>query len=98
MLGESGCRSRERMTNLEHPVEPTPVAAGPGAVALRLEVIDKRYPGVHALKDVSLAVRRGEVHAIVGENGAGKSTLVGVAAGTVVSDSGTVEIDGALSD
>ena len=50
---------------------------------LRLEGVDKRYPGVHALKDVSLAVRRGEVHAIVGENGAGKSTLVGVAAGTV---------------
>jgi ribose transport system ATP-binding protein len=63
-------------------------------VVLRLERIDKRYPGVHALKEVSLEVRRGEVHAIVGENGAGKSTLVGVAAGTVAADSGTVEIDG----
>jgi ribose transport system ATP-binding protein len=65
-----------------------------GDVVLRLEGIDKRYPGVHALKEISLEVRRGEVHAIVGENGAGKSTLVGVAAGTVVADGGSVEIDG----
>jgi ribose transport system ATP-binding protein len=65
-----------------------------GEVVLRLDGADKHYPGVHALKDVSLTVRRGEVHALVGENGAGKSTLVGVAAGTVTADSGEVEIDG----
>lgn len=69
-------------------------AQGAGDVVLRLHQADKRYPGVHALKDVSLTVRRGEVHALVGENGAGKSTLVGVAAGTVHADSGVVEIDG----
>ena len=65
-----------------------------GEVVLRLDGADKHYPGVHALKNVSLTVRRGEVHALVGENGAGKSTLVGVAAGTVTADSGEVEIDG----
>jgi ribose transport system ATP-binding protein len=68
-----------------------------GEEVLCLVDVDKRYPGVHALKHVSLAVRRGEVHAIVGENGAGKSTLVGVAAGTVVPDSGKVEIAGATA-
>jgi ribose transport system ATP-binding protein len=73
-------------------------AAGIGDEVLRLVGVEKRYPGVHALKDVSLSVRRGEVHAIVGENGAGKSTLVGVAAGAVVPDAGVVELDGACSE
>lgn len=61
---------------------------------LRLDRIVKTYPGVKALSDVSLTVRSGEVHALVGENGAGKSTLMGVAAGVVVPDSGAVEIAG----
>lgn len=61
---------------------------------LRLDKIFKTYPGVTALSDVSFAVRAGEVHALVGENGAGKSTLMGVAAGVVQPDSGSVEIAG----
>ncbi|WP_431908647.1 ATP-binding cassette domain-containing protein [Amycolatopsis thermoflava] len=65
------------------------------AVVLRLDSVEKTYPGVRALKNVSLTVRRGEVHALVGENGAGKSTLVGIAAGSVTADSGTIEIGGA---
>jgi len=71
---------------------------GASKVVLRLDSVDKRYPGVHALKGVSLEVRSGEVHALVGENGAGKSTLVGVAAGSVSADSGTVEIGGEVTD
>ncbi|MFJ6095642.1 ATP-binding cassette domain-containing protein [Williamsia muralis] len=63
-------------------------------VVLRLDAVDKKYPGVHALKSVSLSVRRGEIHALVGQNGAGKSTLVGVAAGSITADSGSVEIGG----
>jgi ribose transport system ATP-binding protein len=61
---------------------------------LRLDHIVKSFPGVIALKDVTFAVRAGEVHALVGENGAGKSTLMAVAAGVVAPDSGTVEIGG----
>lgn len=63
-------------------------------VVLRLTDVVKTYPGVVALDGVSLEVRAGEVHALVGENGAGKSTLMGIAAGAAVPDRGTVEIMG----
>jgi ribose transport system ATP-binding protein len=65
---------------------------------LNLEGIWKRYPGVVALRDVSLAVTAGEVHALLGENGAGKSTLVGVASGAIVADAGTIEIGGEVME
>jgi ribose transport system ATP-binding protein len=61
---------------------------------LRFVAIDKRFPGVHALSDVSLEVRAGEVHAVVGENGAGKSTLMAIAAGSLTADAGEVWIAG----
>ncbi|MCH2114865.1 MAG: sugar ABC transporter ATP-binding protein [Pirellulales bacterium] len=54
----------------------------------------KRYGGVHALDDVSLSVRPGEVLAVVGENGAGKSTLMKVLAGVVQPSRGSVLVDG----
>ena len=63
-------------------------------IALRFEGIVKTYPGVRAVDDVSLVVRQGEVHALVGENGAGKSTLMGIAAGVILPDVGIVEIGG----
>lgn len=56
--------------------------------------ISKRFPGVHALVDVSLAVVPGEVHAVVGENGAGKSTLMKILVGAYQADAGTVLMDG----
>jgi ribose transport system ATP-binding protein len=56
--------------------------------------IDKRFPGVHALDDVSLTVFPGEVTAVVGENGAGKSTLMKILAGAQLPDQGTIRVDG----
>jgi len=56
--------------------------------------IGKRYSGVAALTDVSVVVRPGEVHAILGENGAGKSTLMGIATGTTAPDEGTITVGG----
>jgi ribose transport system ATP-binding protein len=63
-------------------------------VVLRLTDVVKTFPGVVALKGVSLEVVEGEVHALVGENGAGKSTLMAVAAGSMLPDQGIVEIGG----
>ncbi len=57
--------------------------------------IDKRFPGVHALSDVSMDVLPGEVHALVGENGAGKSTLMKILAGVYSLDGGEIDLQGA---
>jgi ABC-type sugar transport system ATPase subunit len=56
--------------------------------------ISKHYPGVQALQDVDLTVRKAEIHALVGENGAGKSTLIKILAGAIPADSGTITVDG----
>ena len=67
-------------------------------VVLRLTDVVKTFPGVVALKGVSLEVVEGEVHALVGENGAGKSTLMAVAAGSTLPDAGSVEIGGSVME
>ncbi len=61
---------------------------------LSLTGISKNYAGVAALTDVSLDIRPGEVHALLGENGAGKSTLMNVASGTVQPDTGEIRFRG----
>jgi ABC-type uncharacterized transport system ATPase subunit len=66
-----------------------------GEVAVRLEGIGKRFPGVVANHDVSVVVRHGTVHALVGENGAGKSTLMKILYGVQKPDDGTIEVNGA---
>lgn len=63
-------------------------------VILRLEGISKSFPGVHALDDVQFELRRGEVHALVGENGAGKSTLMKIIAGVYTKDAGRIIYQG----
>ena len=62
---------------------------------LELTGVTKRYPGVTANDGVSLAVRPGEIHAVLGENGAGKSTLMKIVYGMVTPDSGELRFDGA---
>ena len=67
---------------------------GIGEVILSMKDIDKSFPGVHALDHANLEVRRGEVHALMGENGAGKSTLMKVLTGIYSKDSGTILYEG----
>ena len=62
--------------------------------ALALRHVEKRFPGVHALKDVSIEIRPNEVVGLVGENGAGKSTLMRVLAGVYQPDSGDILLAG----
>jgi ABC-type sugar transport system ATPase subunit len=66
-----------------------------GVPRLELRRINKSYPGVRALTDMSLAFRKGAVHVICGENGAGKSTLVKTINGIIQPDSGEILFDGA---
>lgn len=61
---------------------------------LELKHITKLYPGVVALNDVSLEVRRGEILALVGENGAGKSTLIKTCSGAITPTQGEIVING----
>ena len=65
-----------------------------GDVILTMKGIDKSFPGVHALDHVDLEVRKGEVHALMGENGAGKSTLMKVLTGIYSKDAGTITFEG----
>ena len=59
---------------------------------VQMSNIEKRFPGVHALKNVMFDLKEGEVHALMGENGAGKSTLMKVLSGVYQKDGGEVRI------
>ncbi len=64
------------------------------APVVELAGITKAFPGVVANDDITLDVRRGEVHSLLGENGAGKSTLMGILSGIYRADSGYIRVDG----
>ncbi|MGN0921003.1 MAG: sugar ABC transporter ATP-binding protein [Cellvibrio sp.] len=61
---------------------------------LELRGIHKKFPGVHALNNVSLSLMPGEIHALLGENGAGKSTLIKVMTGVYTRDAGDILLNG----
>jgi len=63
-------------------------------VILSVQNVNKSFPGVKALTDASITVRKGTVHGVVGENGAGKSTLMKILSGIHTKDSGTIIFDG----
>ena len=62
---------------------------------IRMENIKKSFGGIKVLRGINLKVRRGEIHALVGENGAGKSTLMKILSGAYKKDEGRIYIDGA---
>lgn len=66
---------------------------GTETFALECKAIDKSFAGVRALEKVSLKVRRGEIHALLGQNGAGKSTLVKILTGIYSADEGDILVD-----
>lgn len=76
----------------------TPGDAATGSVAVELRAISKAYGHTYALRDVSLSIEPGRVHALVGENGAGKSTLGKILAGAVAADGGKILVNGAERD
>ena len=63
-------------------------------IVLDVRGMRKEFPGTLALDDVSLSVRRGEIHALLGENGAGKSTLIKCICGAYAATSGDVHVEG----
>lgn len=63
-------------------------------IVLTMRNIDKIFPGTRALNNVDFTLRRGEIHALMGENGAGKSTLIKVLTGVHEKDGGTITVDG----
>jgi len=69
---------------------------GNAARSLRLEMrgITKRFPGTVACENVDFDLRRGEIHALVGQNGAGKSTLIKILAGIHARDEGSIHVEG----
>ncbi len=67
-------------------------------VLLEMRGISKRFPGVLALDGVDFTLRRGEIHALMGENGAGKSTLIKTLTGVHIRDKGTAVLDGVEID
>ena len=69
-------------------------SASNSKLLLEMRGIDKSFPGVQALQNVSLTLHQGEVLALVGENGAGKSTLIKVLGGAHLPDDGDILLDG----
>ena len=70
------------------------MTAGKTELVMKLTGISKSFPGVKALSSVDFELRRGEVHAIVGENGAGKSTLIKILSGAYQHDAGEIFFEG----
>lgn len=88
------------MTRINHPVRDEAPSSDPGAcreVLLRVSGLSKSFGATQALRECRFDLRRGEVHAVMGENGSGKSTLVKILAGVHRPDSGSVYLGGSAS-
>src|SRR6478609_6558177 len=67
---------------------------GAATPVVELKQITKRFPGIVANDAISLQLRKGEIHALLGENGAGKSTLMNIVFGLYQPDEGSIEVNG----
>jgi ABC-type sugar transport system ATPase subunit len=74
----------------------SPASNSTDDILLAAQGVGKSFPGVRALDDVQITVRRGRLNALLGENGAGKSTLMNILAGVFPPDQGEIAIDGEL--
>ncbi|MFN3984102.1 MAG: ABC transporter ATP-binding protein [Rhodocyclaceae bacterium] len=83
---------------MSQPHSASHAAPAPGGFRLQLEGISKVYPGVVANQDIDLAVRPGEIHAVLGENGAGKSTLMKIIYGVTRPSAGRILWEGQAVD
>ena len=70
----------------------------PNETVLEMRGICKQFPGTKALNNVDFTLRKGEIHALMGENGAGKSTLIKVLTGVHEKDGGSIRIDGVTGE
>src|SRR5262245_13078132 len=77
---------------MSNAASPAGAAAGSACVAVR--GLTKRFGGFHALRDVHIDIRRGDIHAVIGPNGAGKTTLFNLITGVLDADAGVIEFDG----
>src|SRR5207248_2106214 len=89
-----GAARRRRSRDRERPDQGSGLAMTDNALAIRLTDIHKSFGAVQANRGASLEVRRGEIHALVGENGAGKSTLMRAMSGMYAPDRGRMEVNG----
>jgi rhamnose transport system ATP-binding protein len=85
---------RDAVTTRPTDAAPEVSSVAPVSPALEIEHVSKRFAATQALEDVSLTLRPGEIHALVGENGAGKSTLVKIMAGVHQPDTGHIRLGG----
>src|SRR5688572_27371418 len=88
------CRTVRPAVDFHPPANGTLSTGGESPFVLSLERISKRFGNVQALADVTVQVRPGTVHALLGENGAGKTTLMRIAFGLLTPDAGAVVVNG----
>jgi ribose transport system ATP-binding protein len=87
-------KTGSRLASSKEPAGMPPAPTAEATKLVDMRAIEKRFPGVHALRSVRFDLRAGEVHALMGENGAGKSTLMKILTGVYQPDGGEVLVDG----